>query len=108
MIKPTVGRVVHYWERQGWRGPQPQAAMIAYVHADDLVNLTVLRPSGETVACQSVRFWGGAGERPGHAHWEWMEFQKGQQARTEALEAQLAHQQQDALNQLGQPPGSGG
>ena len=41
-MKPTVGRVLHYW-RNPTHGPneQPEAAMIRYVHNDALVDIAI-------------------------------------------------------------------
>jgi hypothetical protein len=79
MIKPTVGRVVHYFDRKGLRVEQPQAALITYVHNDRLVNLTAMRPSGEIMALQSVVLWHGErgiDEEPASAFCCWMPYQK--------------------------------
>lgn len=93
MIKPTVGRVVWFWPAsttpKGDPGAQPLAATIAYVHTDTNVNLTVHDRNGEIYPLTSVPLWHGDGESPNHPHCEWMPYQKGQAAKTEALEAQI-------------------
>jgi hypothetical protein len=94
MITPTVGRVVWFWPMsatspKGAEGAQPLAATVAYVHNDTCVNLTVHERGGETYGLQAVLFWQGEGESPDHPHCEWMPYQKGQAAKTEALEAQV-------------------
>jgi hypothetical protein len=89
MIEPTVGRVVWYWDRAGFRHQQPQSAQIAYVHSDVMVNLGVMSPAGEVHGVQDVAFWDGEGKRPPYAHWEWMPYQKGQAAKTEQLAEDL-------------------
>lgn len=94
IIKPTVGRVVWYAvddtdERQP-HGVQPYAAIIAYVHSDDLVNLTVFGHDGVPFSKQKVTLLqeGNAAEFPGSCMW--MPYQKGQAAKTEALEKKLS------------------
>ena len=100
MIKPTVGRIVWYWDRMGSRQEQPQGAMIAYVHSDRLVNLDVTQPSGEKIAVQSVTLWQGDLESdawPASAFCCWMPYQRGQAAKTENLEQQLATGEMNTL-----------
>lgn len=76
MIAATVGRVVHYWVRQGFRGNGPNAAIVAFVYMNNVVNLMVIRESGETYSAQGISHWDGEGMRPTTAHWEWMAYQK--------------------------------
>jgi len=96
MIKPTIGRVV--WFRDSTlKGaiskdepePQPCAAIIAFVHSDTLVNLTVFDWNGCPNARTSVPLFQGDGERPDGSFCEWMPYQQGQAAKTEALEKKL-------------------
>jgi hypothetical protein len=93
MIKPTVGRVVWFWPAsttpKGTPDAQPLAATIAYVHSDTMVNLTVHDRDGETYGLTSVKLWHGEGESPDMPHAEWMPYQKGQAAKTEAIEKQI-------------------
>ncbi len=46
MIKPTVGRVLLYYRRPG---TEPQAAMIAKVWSDAVVNLMIVNEDGSTM-----------------------------------------------------------
>lgn len=93
MIKPTIGRVVWYHALDSTPDQQPQAAMVAYVHSDTMVNLGVfdmngMPGTGET----SVFLWqGDRGDKPapGTRYCEWMPYQQGQAAKTDALEKQL-------------------
>ena len=96
MIKPTVGRVVWYVACEGDQhgsDPLPKsdqvcAALIAYVHSDTMVNLAVIDCNGKTHSRRSVALvHEGAKEGP---YCTWMPFQKGQAAKTEALEKQVA------------------
>ena len=90
MIKPTIGRVVWYWCQKNQT--QPQAAVVAYVHSDTMVNLTVFDENGIPHARTSVFLYQGQEntERPAAIFCEWMPYQKGQAAKTEALEKQVA------------------
>ena len=91
MIKPTVGRVV-------WYHPGPQedhhgetlAAHIAHVWSDTCVNLMVIDPNGNPFNRTSVFLYQGDTDRPSSQYAEWMPYQKGQAAKTEALEAKVA------------------
>lgn len=58
MIIPTVGRVVWFYPRgkaQADAGEQPQAAHVAYVHGDRLVNLMAITSSGVPYPVKDVR-----------------------------------------------------
>lgn len=87
MIKPTIGRVV--WYHDGF-GDQPEAAIVAFVHDDTTVNLGVFRHNGNCTGFTKVTLWHGEGEAPPYPYCEWMPYQKGQAAKTEALEKQIA------------------
>ncbi len=90
MIKPTIGRVV--WFHQDGSSPdeQPNAAIVAYVHSDTMVNLAVCNANGKTYAETSVFLYQGDTDRPASCYCEWMSYQQGQAAKTEALEKKLA------------------
>jgi hypothetical protein len=87
-INPTVGRVVHYFESSS--AQTPLAGVICYVHSETFVNLTVFMPNGEAIGRTSVQLVQDGEPKPHGHRCEWMPFQKGQAAKTEALEAQLA------------------
>lgn len=81
MIKPTVGRIVHY-KMAKWNNPVgicicldpevPCAAIITYVWGDEMVNLTVFDHSGKTFPATSVAL---RQDRPAMAgECEWMEI----------------------------------
>jgi hypothetical protein len=97
MIKPTVGRVVWFYPSQ--EPPprfvvhdrnQPCAAIIAFVYNDTTVTLNVSDHAGQPWGWERVLLWQGEGERPTERFCEWMPYQKGQAAKTEALEKHLA------------------
>lgn len=61
VIAPSIGRVVWYWPSQVdnengyiFSGGQPFAALVAYVHTDRLVNLSVFDMHGRHFAKQEV------------------------------------------------------
>jgi hypothetical protein len=93
VIKPTVGRVVlfHPSSQSAESGFAPAsicAAIVAFVHSDSMVNLAVFDANGVCHSKTSVRLVqdGETGYESGY--WcEWMPYQKGQAAKTEALEA---------------------
>ena len=93
MIKPTVGRVV--WYRPGPAdsnicagGDQPLAALIAHVWSDTCINIGGFDANGQPFSRTYVLLHQDGNERPDNTFAEWMPYQKGQAAKTEALEAQ--------------------
>lgn len=98
MIKPTIGRIVWYRpssfdlsEMTILDGEQPCAGTVAYVHSDSMVNLTVSDHFGKTYQRTSVylKQEGAPDAAKTTAYCEWMPYQKGQAAKTEALEKRL-------------------
>lgn len=100
VIKPTVGRVLLYWPAAhdiaagmfAYEGSdQPFAATVTFVHGDRMVNLSVADHNGAIHEKRSVTLLqegdqaNGPNGKAGYA--EWMPFQKGQAAKTEALES---------------------
>lgn len=95
MIIPTIGRVVWFHPHKGDAsiacGDQPLAALVTYVHSDTMVNLAVFDVSGKAHSLTSVYLKQNENEGSiGSMFCEWMPYQKGQAAKTEALEAKLA------------------
>jgi hypothetical protein len=86
MIKPTVGRVVHYFQSPKH---DPQAAIITCVHNDRIVNLAVFASDGGHAGHTSVTLAQDA-DQPSGPHARWMEYQRGQAQKTEQLEKKLA------------------
>ena len=92
MIKPTIGRVMWFWPVASERGAQPYASLVTYVHDDNMVNLVAFTTDGAPFPAGSVAIVQDgspyvAGDLP---YAEWMPYQKGQAAKSEALEAKLA------------------
>lgn len=99
VIKPTVGRVVwfHPFENSGeanfarHQDGQPYAAIIAHVHGDRLVNLSVFDANGASHPRTSVALVQDGEPSPrGGFYCEWMPYQKSQAAKTEAVEKATA------------------
>lgn len=87
MINPTVGRVVLYYthgKTQFDANEQPEAATVAYVHSDTMVNLSVVNHDGVQYPRTSVFLFQGEGERPETPYAEWMPYQKAQAAKEQA------------------------
>jgi hypothetical protein len=92
MIKPTIGRVVWYhpaFQPDSGSNERTLAAIICHVWSDSCVNLAVFDANGVASSQTSVFLFQGDSERPGSQYAEWMPYQQGQAAKTEALEARL-------------------
>jgi hypothetical protein len=90
MISPTVGRVVLFYkwtEGGGFKGPL--AAHVAYVYNDGQVNLMVIDELGNPRSEIAVPLYQDDYSPPTGDYCCWMPYQKGQAAKTEALEKQL-------------------
>lgn len=97
MIVPRNGRIVWYTPaREGGdieqfitqHGIAPLAAMVCHVHGDRMVNLVVFDNQGFMHARTSVTLLQDDDRKPeGGRFCAWMPYQKGQAAKTEALEA---------------------
>lgn len=88
VITPTQGRVVWFWREGIDRSTvQPEAAEVCYVHNDRLVNLSVTEHNGSHRSETEVVLRQPGDEGDFGRHCEWMPYQKGQAAKTEALEA---------------------
>lgn len=94
MIVPTPGRIVWFRPHAADRlfiGDVPLAAMIVRVHSDTCVNLVVWDSSGNAHPRSSVWLVQDGYQAPPEGNYaEWMPYQKGQAAKAEALESQLA------------------
>jgi len=95
MITPTVGRIVWY-RAKILEGSHPkespeQAAIIVNVHDDRTVNLVIFGHNGEIVPKSHVPLVQDGDKLPSQfGYCEWMPFQKGQAAKVEKLEKQIA------------------
>lgn len=94
-ITPTPGRVVWFFpgsldalhDFPSVKAGQPLAALVACVNDDDTINLAVFDPCGNPWGRQNVVLDQGREPiDPGMSRAEWMPYQKGQAAKTQALE----------------------
>lgn len=95
IISPTVGRIVLFHPEHNTRDSRfayapTCAAIIAKVWTDTCVNLTVFDANGEPWSRTSVELVHDGMVAPNGNWCEWMPYQKGQAAKTEALESALA------------------
>ncbi len=79
MIKPTVGRVVHYYESAAQ--VQPYAATIAYAHSERMINISYVDHNGRQHHATSVPLLQDDDARPTWGFCEWMPYQKDQGAK---------------------------
>lgn len=89
MIKPTVGRVV--WVQRSHNNPSgaPQVGLITYVHDDVTVGVVGFDRHGDKFSFVSLPLFHGEGEAPAVDYCERMPYQKGQAAKTEALQGDI-------------------
>jgi hypothetical protein len=93
LIKPTVGRVLYYYDYSGhyydYSGQiEPLAAIITKVWNDVMINVVVFSEDGSSHGRTSVRL-AQEGDSPTGEQCRWMPFQLGQAAKTAELEQQL-------------------
>jgi hypothetical protein len=96
MIKPTIGRIVHFYGPGGnhyihQRGCEPVPAMIVGVHDDRLVNLVVFDFLGHCWPLPKVPLLQTGDVINGlpSMYCCWMPYQVGQATKTEELQARL-------------------
>ncbi len=97
MIEPTPGRVVWFWPAPNDNIPalsgRPLAALVAAVHSDRYINLSVIDAYGNHHSRQSVFLAQPEDEAtPASGFAQWMPYQLGQAAKAEQLEQQLEQQ----------------
>lgn len=89
MIEPTVGRIV--WFYQTPPDGEAREAIVTKVWTPRMVNLCVFEHDGTPRPTTSVRLLQDDEAPAGESSWcVWMPYQKGQAAKTEALEKKLA------------------
>jgi hypothetical protein len=88
MIKPTIGRVVWVFKRV--QQEQPEAALVTWVYDDRMINVGGFDRNGQPFGLTSLPLVQEGDEAPHSVHAQWMPYQKGQAAKTEALERVVA------------------
>jgi hypothetical protein len=91
VITPTVGRIVWFYKYvagQGHKGPT--AAIVTTTHGDTMVSICTFPHGRDPVPISSVRLVQDDAEIPEFDYCAWMPYQKGQAAKTEALEKQVS------------------
>lgn len=81
---PTIGRVVYFFRDNS---PHHNAAIVADVIGGHTINLAVINHDGSWGAFTEVPHKDDT--KPHMPHWDWMPYQKGQAAKTEALQDEL-------------------
>lgn len=99
IIQPTVGRIVWFYPSTNCaeagfvhhEPTKPLAAIVTHVWSDRMVNLTVFDSNGTPHGKTSVALLQGDDPNPEGGYFcAWMPYQKGQAAKTEAVERALA------------------
>lgn len=73
-MKPTIGRIVHYWANQPAPDNSdalPEMAFICSINPDGRVNLSVLSHMAVSRSAFGVTFFNGKGDRPSSDFAEW-------------------------------------
>lgn len=92
MISPSIGRKVWYYPattdaNMARHSDQPFSAEVVHVWSDTCVNLAIFDHRGTLTSKTSVTLAQDRDALPGEC--AWMPYQKGQAAKTEALESQV-------------------
>jgi hypothetical protein len=82
VIKPTIGRVVWYYEESAQHSPgfttdQPVPALICYVHSDRRINIGGFDASGDAFSRRFITLIQDGEVVEGGAYACWMPYQKG-------------------------------
>lgn len=89
VIKPTIGRVVLVHRGICGISDQPEPALVSYVWHDRMINVGGFDHNGKPFALTSLQLLQEDDVATGICYAEWMPYQKGQAAKTEALEIKL-------------------
>ncbi len=93
MIKPTVGRILHYYPGANdvVTGPAPCAAIVTGVVHDREIHVRAFGPAAGSWSRPNVMLLQDQDQpKPMTSYCKWMEYQVGQAARTEQAEALVA------------------
>lgn len=83
--EPTVGRIVHFFD-YGAKIPFP-AMVVSVVPGSLTINTMIVFRHDGIEAMESIHH--GSEVEGDIVHWDWMAYQKGQAAKTEALQSEL-------------------
>lgn len=103
IIKPTVGRVVHYWSPGA---TEPCAAIIAKVHSDRLINIALFDPNGCVFGLTLVELIQPGDEIPNKCHCRWPDYHtepRAVQSSSELEKIKEEYLKRAAAVQKGQP-----
>ena len=90
IAEPTIGRVVYVYNLRDPEPRKPFAAIVADVTADGMsINCGALGHDGRGSSLQNVPHISMSDMLGNPVAWDWMPYQKGQAAKTEALQAEL-------------------
>jgi len=78
MIKPTVGRSLHYYQWNGVCHTGPYLCLLCKVVSDDRVNLSVFSEDGVPRPAVNVKLVQDGEPVPCYAYCAWMPYQVGQ------------------------------
>jgi hypothetical protein len=97
VIPPTPGRIIWIRNREGrvHAGSQPETAIITYVWNLRSINVHGWDANGEPFQITSLVLVQPGDSAPDFTYAEWMPFQIGQAAKTEALQAAAAADDDD-------------
>lgn len=88
MITPTIGRVVWVIRPLSTMDiKQPEVGLVTYVHGDRMINVAGFNANGTPFSITSLPLVQDDEPKPEGNFACWMPYQKGQAAKTEALEA---------------------
>lgn len=92
MIKPTVGRVVWFYEAEMSNDDQPYPAIICFVHSDTCINVAGFDNDGNQFKSTLVTLEQEGIVQPTSRgpRCKWISHQMGQAAKAEKLQKQLA------------------
>lgn len=93
MIKPTVGRVIWFYQQGMAHDGQPLVGFITYVHSDKLINVAGFDATGVPYSSCLVTLYQDPEKSgvPVNGPWaRWMPYQVGQAAKYEEVSAQRA------------------
>jgi hypothetical protein len=103
MIQPTVGRIVDFFPHndEGLPPGTKHAAIVCDVIDSRTINLAVFSSTGAPYSVLAAKLLQDADEAPWNGHYAaWMPYQKGQAAKTEALQAAPAPDLQPVHDRL--------